>query len=165
MREIKKDGYVYILNTNKKQYRCVSCSSTFSIDSYNTRSGHSSKCHNFKSAKKTAKRTADKPSLFSNKEVNKMLKLGEPIRNPTKHFKKDKTPTESNASDEEDQYSLSNDVKHEENTSNIEESIKSSPPVPTISDIKNDIKATLDRIDKKLRDKLLKNNIKAPKKK
>ena len=94
-----------------------------------------------------------------------MLQLGEPIRNPTKHFKKDNSPTESNASEKEDQYSLSNDVKHEENTSNIEESIKSSLPIPTNFDFTKDIKATLDRIDKKLRDKLLKNNIKVPKKK
>jgi hypothetical protein len=167
-REIKRDGYVYILKTNRRQYRCVSCSSTFSIDSYCTRSGHSGKCRNSKNIEKTVKKPAKKSSLILKKEVKKMLQPGVPFRNPTKHFKKDKTPTESNASNEEDQYYLSNEFKYEEealNISIIEESINSSLLIPTTSNIKNDIKAINDRIDQKRREKHLKNQIKAPKKK
>ena len=158
-REIKKNGYVYILNTNKRQYRCASCSSTFSIDSYCTRSGHSSKCRNSKTAKKSAKKTAEMPSLFLIKKGKKMSHPSVPLRNPTKHFKKDKTPSESSASIEEDQFSLSKEIKHEE------ECDKSSLPTSNIIDCSKDIKATLDRIDQRRRENHLKNKIKVNKKK
>ena len=92
--EFKKDGYVYILKSNKKQYKCVNCSSTFTIDLYNTRSGHSGKCRNSKSAKKTVKKTADimqKIQILPS-PIKKKLSIGDPVRVPTKHFIKDITP-------------------------------------------------------------------------
>jgi hypothetical protein len=97
LREFKKDGYVYILKTNKKQYKCVKCSSTFTIDLYNTRSGHSGKCRNSKSAKKTVKKTAEimhKIQKLPSKNEKKLFP-GDPIRVPTKHFTKEITPPRS----------------------------------------------------------------------
>ena len=143
-RELKKDGYVYILKTNKRQYRCVTCSSTFSIDSYSTRRGHSGKCRNSKTDIKPAKKTAENPSLFLNKDDKKLLQVSVPIRIPTKHFKKEKTPSESNASDEEDHYSITDEVEHEEAASNT--SIPDTIQVQR--DIKTDIEEQWQRIKK-----------------
>ena len=144
-REIKKDGYIYILNTNKRQYRCATCSSTFTIDSYSSKSGHSNKCRKSKSDKKSAKKTIENPSLFLNKEDNrKLLQVGTPIRIPTKHFKKEKTPTESNASDEEDRNSITDEVEDEEEVPNI--SIPD--PIQVQQDIKRDIEEQMQRIKK-----------------
>ena len=97
LREFKKDGYVYILKTNKKQYKCVKCSSTFTIDLYNTRSGHSGKCRNSKSAKKTVKKTAEIMQKIQKSPSPNKKKLfpGDPIRVPTKHFTKEIIPPRS----------------------------------------------------------------------
>ena len=95
--EFKKDGYVYILKSNRKQYKCIKCSSTFTIDLYNIRSGHSGKCRNSKSAKRTAKMTANiiqKIQILPSPNKN-ILSTYDPVRVPTKHFIKDITPPRS----------------------------------------------------------------------
>ena len=78
-----------------------------------------------------------KPILILNKEDNrKLLQVGTPIRIPTKHFKKDKTPSESNASDEEDHYSITDEVEHEEEASNI--------PIPDSIQVQRDLERELE---------------------
>ena len=160
-REIKKNGYIYILNTNKKQYRCVSCSSTFTIDSYSTRSGHSGKCRNSKCLKKTTEKPAKMPSSYLNIVSNKkLLKIGEPIRIPTKHFKKDKTPTESNSSDEENHCSITDEVEH------YEETFKTSIPDPNQVqlDLERHIKEQMQQIKEKKMELVKKKEVATPKK-
>ena len=144
-REIKKDGYIYILNTNKRQYRCATCPSTFTIDSYSTRSGHSNKCRKSKSDKKYDKKTTENPSLFLNKkDSRKLLQIGTPIRIPTKHFKKEKTPTESNASEEEDHYSITDEVEHEE-----VQNISIPDPIQVQLDLERELEEQWQRIRKR----------------
>ena len=124
---------------------CCSCSSTFTIDSYSTRSGHSNKCRKSKTAIKPAKKTAENPLLFLNKEDNrKLLQPGVPIRNPTKHFKKEKTPSESNSSDEEDPYSITVEVEHEE-----AQNISIPDPIQVQLDLERELEEQWQRIRKR----------------
>ena len=148
-REFKKDGYIYILKSNKKQYKCIKCSSTFTVDLYTTRSGHSGKCRNSKSAKKTVKKTADtmpKVQILPSPNNNK-LSTGDPVRVPTKHFIKDITPPFS-------MYDSDSNIEESSDKQSHHEMEIEFDPIPefkldSMTDIKIDIQNIMKGIEEK----------------
>ena len=161
-REIEVNGYKYALKANQLQYKCISCTSTFSLNNYSARSGHTNRCRDSKHSHK-----------LKRKKKKKILKQGSPIRIPTKHFIKEKTPENSvtNSEEEPDVFSNSKSpfkdpiIDSDSNKEKEEESIKTSQPTSSITDAEKDVKATLDRIYQRRKETHLKNEKKVTKKK